>query len=228
VDDIINAIRERLGLNNISKVNITGNTPEGKYYDYAGPQTPVPAYQTYGSNFPERPVTPTPIPSQAPTPVREFTPSSYPTPTPDSWNNLGQYNDPMVAYGDLIKEIWQGVDPKIISSIMKNESGGRIGAYHINAPKWQAGVLGKDIPDTQADWTKLRDENPSIDVGLMQINTAQAMTDYLNEKGWTYYDLLHDPKKNIQAAYDLYAGNIPYTSPGLGNWVAAKNLGYAK
>jgi len=181
------------------------NQPITTMADYDNNKQPTPTISQYNQ--------PTTAPAYTPAPV-----PPTPTPTPTAWADVTKYNDP-ASYTDLINQIWKGVPSQDVIDTMQGESGGRIGAYNLNdVPNGWGKAIGVNIPDTRTDWLNLRKQYESVDVGLMMLNTADAMTEYLDKKGWTYYDLLHDPVKNLTAAYDLYSGNIPKTSKGWGNW----------
>jgi hypothetical protein len=121
---------------------------------------------------------------------------------------------------------------KKLVQTFKRESSSRTGAYHINRPSIPTGLSGDggyiNSSATPEWWKGQRKQFPSIDVGLTQLHTAPAMNDYLAKKGYTYFDLLHNADKNVEVASDLYYGRIPYTAPGIQNWVAAKLLGFTK
>lgn len=148
-----------------------------------------------------------------------------PTPTPVSVpldpGILTQWGQDY-PYKDLIERIWAGVDPNKVANMIYRESSFDPSRYHINAPVWKSGI----VPTTRREWLNLRRAYPSIDVGLTQLNTSDAMNNYLASKGLTYYDLFFDPEVAIQIAYDLYSGKIPYTRPGFQNWVSVRDSGY--
>jgi len=158
--------------------------------------------------------TPSPTPTATPTPIPTI------TPVPKA---------PANPYLPLIRQIWRNVNPTMVSNVMFGESSFNPRVIHINRPQEQGGGFHMVVPPnfSPQQWLELRRRYPSIDVGLMQINTAPAMSQYLASKGLTYYDLL-DPEKNLSVAYDLYAGRIPRTAPGWGNWAKAKEYGYVK
>lgn len=171
-----------------------------------------------------RPANATPTPTMAPsksgipnTPSRAMVQPVAPKPTVTPIPNT-----PQNPYLGLIKETWPGVDPMKVSNVMFGESSFRPNIIHYNDNR----AKPHEMVTNRDQWLNARRSSPSVDVGLMQINTAKAMTDYLIKKGWTYYDLINDPRKNLMAAYDLYRGAIPGTAPGWGNWYAARGLGY--
>lgn len=131
----------------------------------------------------------------------------------------------------MVQKYWKGVDPEMVLNVIggngttvpNGESNFRTNAVNINGPAWYP--IPEGVRD-QTHWVDLRKKHQSLDAGLMQINTAPAMTNYLISKGLTYYDLIQNPELNLQIAYDLYSGNIPKTARGWGNWYVAKNLGY--
>jgi len=166
-----------------------------------------------------------PIPKSTPSPTP--TPTITPTPTPfplhpDIVKKYGQD----YPYKEDIKQKWPGIDPNKVANIVYGESSFDPKRYHINKPVWASGTM----PQTREQWLDLRRKYPSIDVGLTQLNTADAMNNYLSSKGLTYYDLFNNPQMALEVAYDLYSGKIPYTAKGWGNWNAAKRwqeeLGY--
>lgn len=127
-----------------------------------------------------------------------------------------------VPYYDLIQKTWPGVDPNMVANVMFGESSFRPNLIHINEPLWETRLI-----ENQKQLENILSQYPSVDIGLMQYNVAdQAKLDYLDQLGVTPYDLIADPELNLRVAYDLYSGKIPRTAPGIGNWVAAKNLGY--
>ena len=156
--------------------------------------------------------TPAPSPTSVPSP----TPTQYPL-RPEILSAYGTENYP---YKEEIQQTWPGVDPNQVANVFFGESGLQPNRYHINAPLWQSGYA----PPTREAWENLRSLYPSIDVGLPQLNTAEAMNNYLASKGLTYYDLFSNPKAALEIAYDLYSGQIPYTAPGWDNWVAVQKL----
>lgn len=175
----------------------------------------------------------TPTPKPRPTAVPP-SPTATPTPTPTpKWDISRPLSRNQMA--NLVNQYFsqeaEARRNELINTFM-GESSGRIGAYHINKPNRPTGLPGDGgeiTPQTTQDWwVQQRRDWPSIDVGLTQLSTAGAMNDYLAQKGYTYWDLLHDPDKNMQVASDLYYGRIPRTAPGLGNWVAAKLQGYVE
>lgn len=178
----------------------------------------APIEQAIGINQPTSSPSPVPTNSPTPSPVPSSMPMASPMPTllPEITNKWGD----SPPYQNEVKSVWGDLANQAMNIAFK-ESSLDPKKYHINSPLWQGGNA-----TTPEAWKDLRNMYPSIDTGLFQLNTATAMTDYLQGKGWTYYDTMTDPMKNIQAAYDLYAGNIPYTAPGWNNWVANKGLGY--
>lgn len=145
-------------------------------------------------------------------PIRSTLPQPVSTSIPTTGN----------PYTEMIKKTWPGVEPQKVSNVVSGESSFRPNIAHINLGEKS---FTKPIKNRE-EWVALRRQYPSIDAGLMQINTSPAMTDYLISKGLTYYDLIEKPELNLQIAYDLYSGKIPRTAPGWGNWYAARNLGY--
>lgn len=134
-----------------------------------------------------------------------------------------------VPYLEEAKKIWKGVDPHKVVNVLFGESSLRnsINA-NVSNGKGKIVPLPLPMPKSREEWKALRAKYPSIDVGISKINTNEAMTNYLESKGLTYYDLIVDPELNLQIGYDLYSGKIPRTAPGWGNWYAARNLGYDK
>ncbi len=155
-----------------------------------------------------------------PTPTATLMPTPTTTPIPGTPEN---------PYLDLIKEYFPDKDPVKWSNVMFRESS--FNPLSLAANLYENGKFKEQIrlnpPKNREEWKSYRNQYPSIDVGLMQINTAKAVSEYLEKLGLTYYDLLQDPKLNIQIASDLYYGRIPYTRKGMQNWQAAIDLEYA-
>jgi hypothetical protein len=158
-----------------------------------------------------------------------------PTPTPD-WNRIRNEiaqrlrnrltptpTLPANPYDRYITQYFPQSEHEFARRVMSGESSNRPNIVHINRP---GGGFSQTI-DNPTQLESLLAENPSVDIGLLQLNTAKAMKDYLDRLGLKYTDLL-DPETNIRIAGDLYSGRIPFTSPGWGNWVVARNLGYTK
>jgi hypothetical protein len=131
-------------------------------------------------------------------------------------------NMPQNPYRDLFEKYFKPEDVQKAENIAFKESSLQPRKIHINAPLWK----GMDAPATREEWVELRRKYPSIDVGLFQINTADAMNKYLENNGLTYWELINNPESNIRVAADLLYGRIPYTSPGWQNWVANRDLNY--
>lgn len=166
----------------------------------------------------EEKTSPTPTPSPSPSPMPSASPQ-YKIQNIKPLADFPTQNNPY--YGD-IPSIWQNVNPVAVHNVMAGESSFRPNIAQVNVP------LGDNFTkniNSAEELNNLLDRYNSVDLGLMQLNTAPALRDYVQNQGLTLYDLL-DPTTNLQVAYDLYAGNIPETAPGWGNWYAAKNLGY--
>lgn len=172
-----------------------------------------------------------PFPNSTPTPQQQYNspdvgtidqvPSQQYQPTPTVTPVQGA---PDNEYMPLIKEHFPDQDPMKWSNIMFKESSNRPNLAHINA-----GENSFSVPVENRDqWLQLRRQYPSIDAGLMQMNTAEAVSEYLQSQGLTYYDLITNPELNIKVASDLFYGRIPRTAPGIQNWSAAKGLGYTE
>jgi hypothetical protein len=144
-----------------------------------------------------------------------------------------------VPYMNEVKEIWKDVDPNKVINVLFGESSLQNG-INANVPKTDKNgnimrnekgnpiivPLPLPMPKDKEEWASLRAKYPSMDVGISKLNTNDAMTNYLVSKGLTYYDLIKNPKLNLQIGYDLYSGKIPGTAAGIQNWYAARKLGY--
>jgi len=165
------------------------------------------------------------IPTATPTPIKTITTEAKEKLLPTITKNWPD----KVPYLEEAKKIWKGVDPHKVVNVLFGESylKNSINA-NVSNGKGKIVPLPLPMPKDREEWTQLRAKYPSIDVGISKINTNTAMTNYLESKGLTYYDLIVDPELNLQIGYDLYSGKIPRTAPGWGNWYAARNLGYDK
>lgn len=195
------------------------------------------------------PVSPSPTATPAPIKDAVFTSSSEPQivePTPLKQAIAGptptlhpELQNKEVPYWNDIKEFYPG-DENRAANVFKNESGLQANKFHING-KWQTGVVVKPeeveavkkahpgwmVISSQEEWKALREQYPSIDVGITQLNTADAMNDYMEQQGLTYYDLMTAPdggRNGLRVGADLLNGKIPYTAPGWQNWVAYNNM----
>ncbi|MDD5501506.1 MAG: transglycosylase SLT domain-containing protein [Candidatus Omnitrophica bacterium] len=189
-----------------------------------------------GENPPAFTPTPTPTPTPIPTPT--YTPKFTLSPEQiqererrareqvlriANANLLPEIveNYPEVPYYDMIKRAWPGVNPNIVANLFYKESSLNPRLVHINEPLYQTREV-----ESRKELEDILSRYPSVDIGLSQVNTNEAMTDYLNSLGLTYWDLIENPELNAKIGYDLFIGNIPRTSPGFSNWVAAQSLGY--
>jgi len=165
------------------------------------------------------------------------TPSPRPTPTihPRATQLYGE----SIPYKDLIGKYFSGEENRAINTFV-NESDLKPNVFHVNG-LWRSGMVvkpeeveeaKKQYPDhiiisTPQEWESLRRQYPSIDVGLTQLNTADAMNKYLEGQGLTYFDLMTAPEgaeNALRIGADLLYGRIPYTAPGWQNWVAYNNM----
>jgi len=164
---------------------------------------------------------------------------STPQPTPTLNPELTKTYGENIPYMDSIKKYYPG-DENRAANVFKNESGLQANKFHING-KWQTGIVVKPEeveatkklhPDWMVisnidEWKQLRQQYPSIDVSVTQLNTADAMNDYMAKQGLTYWDLMTAPDggdKALKIGSDLLYGKIPYTAPGWQNWVAYNNM----
>jgi hypothetical protein len=152
----------------------------------------------------------------------DFIPRYNPAPDypllPEIKNKWGE-NYP---YKKEIQKTWQGVHPNQVANVLFRESSLNPTVAHINSNPWGRTTDMSSLKREQ--WKSLRNQESSIDIGLPQLNTSEAMNNYLTSKGITYYDLASNPEAQLQIAHDLYSGKIPKTASGWGNWVATKKL----
>jgi len=190
-------------------------------FERAGGISPVggqpqarPAQQQIPAQTPAQTVPgPIPTPAGVAGAVAPFQAQTFPAATPIP-------GAPINPFAAMIPQYFQGVDPQVISNIMFGESSFRPDVINVNRP---GGGFHTRV-GSQQELEALRQQYPSLDLGLMQINTAPAMENYLQNQGLSFYDLL-DPATNLRVGSDLLFGRIPQTASGLQNWMAAISQG---
>lgn len=195
-----------------------------------------------------------PSPTATPTPLKQavsITSNSYlpnngagvqntqPIPTPTIHPDVVKMYGDNIPYRDLIKKYFPGEENRAIN-VFGNESQLKPNVFHVNG-LWKSGIVVKPeeveatrrrypnhlVISTPQEWEILRQQYPSIDVGMTQLNTVDAMNKYLEGQGLTYWGLMTEPdgaENALRIGADLLKGRIPYTAPGWQNWVAYNNM----